>query len=212
MVERVKPKRVKRVKTRREMQALSPRTAEQQKTRKVFKPEFNEQVERLCKLGVTDNEVAKFFNVGWSTVQKWKKTHPEFFEALQRGKLEADTEVAASLFKMANGFTYQQEQLVKKRHSKTDKKGNTQTWETIERVYVEQHSLPNPTSIIFYLKNRRPDLWRDVQHIKNPKPGDPEEGEKIYTTPQDVLAEMKKRGIVMIEGAYTVDNGRASQG
>lgn len=194
MVKRVKLNKQQVVKKERKQQAY-------------FKPEYNEQVERLCKLGVTDHEVARFFNVSFRTVQNWKHDHPEFFEALHRGKLESDTEVAASLFKNATGFTYQQETLVKKWRKKYNNQGQVvEAYEIIERVFVEQHALPNTTSQIFYLKNRRPDLWRDAHLIK----ADDGAADKVYTTPDEILTEMKKRGIVMIEGAYTVDNGRTS--
>ena len=35
---------------------------------------------------------------------------------------------------------------------------------TVEHKYIE-HYPPDPTSMCFWLKNRRPDRWRDVQNI-----------------------------------------------
>lgn len=37
------------------------------------------------------------------------------------------------------------------------------TFEVIDVYQSEQQALPNATAIIFWLKNRRPDLWREKQ-------------------------------------------------
>lgn len=71
-----------------------------------FKPEYTEQVEKLCLLGATDEQLAIFFSVSIQTIHNWKKKHPDFFDALKRGKQNADIEVVNSLFKKAmNGDT-----------------------------------------------------------------------------------------------------------
>lgn len=70
-----------------------------------YREEYNEQVEKLCKLGATDKEIADFFDVTEQTVNNWKSEHPEFFESIKRGKILADAEVANSLYKKATGFT-----------------------------------------------------------------------------------------------------------
>jgi hypothetical protein len=68
-----------------------------------FKPEFVEQARKLCLLGATDDQLASFFDVATSTISKWKLDFPEFAEALKGGKVGADMEVAASLYKRATG-------------------------------------------------------------------------------------------------------------
>src|SRR6516165_6759511 len=72
----------------------------------LFKPEFTEQVEKLCRLGYTDKDLALFFKVSVNTIGNWKKRYPDFFAALHRGKLEADTNVAEALQKNAIGYEY----------------------------------------------------------------------------------------------------------
>jgi len=66
-----------------------------------FKPEFNEQVEKLCKLGATDEDLAGFFNVDKSTITNWKKVHPEFFASIKKAKMLADMDIAESLHEKA---------------------------------------------------------------------------------------------------------------
>lgn len=71
-----------------------------------YKPEFCEQVTKLCKLGATDKEIAGFFEVSESTLNLWKAEYPEFSESIKKGKIIADAEVAYSLHKRAVGYQY----------------------------------------------------------------------------------------------------------
>src|SRR4051794_33985430 len=80
-----------------------------------FKPEYTEQVEKLCKLGTTDRDLCLFFNVAPQTIENWKKTYPDFFLALMKGKQEADANVAEAMYRNATGYDYCEEQAVKLR-------------------------------------------------------------------------------------------------
>src|SRR5690348_8783417 len=71
-----------------------------------FKPEYTRQVEKLCKLGTTDRDLCLFFNVSPQTIENWKKTYPDFFLALMKGKQEADTDVAEAMYKNATAYDY----------------------------------------------------------------------------------------------------------
>jgi hypothetical protein len=73
-----------------------------------YKDEYCEQVEKLCKLGATDSEIADFFEVVESTVNLWKLEHPEFSESIKRGKILADADVAQALHKRALGYQYRE--------------------------------------------------------------------------------------------------------
>lgn len=117
-----------------------------------YKPEYNEQVEKLCKLGATDKEIADFFNVHEATIHNWKKTEPEFFESVKRGKVIADMEVANSLYNRAKG--YEQE---------TVKVFQFQGEPVI--VPVIEKIAPDTGAAMAWLKNRRPKDWRDKQDI-----------------------------------------------
>lgn len=112
-----------------------------------FKPEFIEQVVQLCKLGAVDKELATFFHVTVSTLCLWK-ANPEFSDALKRGKAIADAEVASKLYHRATGYE----------HAETHV-SNYQGQITL--TPLTKHYAPDTTACIFWLKNRRPDLWRD---------------------------------------------------
>ena len=69
----------------------------------LYQDDYPEQARRLCLLGATDRELARCFEVSEGTINRWKRKHPEFAEALKRGKAFADAEVAEALYRKALG-------------------------------------------------------------------------------------------------------------
>jgi hypothetical protein len=118
-----------------------------------YKPEFAAQAEKLCVLGATDSEIADFFGVSVRTIQRWKLQHEEFCHSIKIGKVTADDRVERSLYEKATGFVYEEEQAFKVR----DAGGS----ERLETIRVERMAPPDTTAMIFWLKNRRKDEWRD---------------------------------------------------
>lgn len=117
-----------------------------------WKDEFCIQVEKLCKLGATDAEIADFFLIVESTLNEWKKKYPEFSESIKKGKLEADSHVAHSLYHRAIGYEHEDVDI------------RVVGKEIVETPLIK-HYPPDSTAAIFWLKNRRPDKWRDRQEI-----------------------------------------------
>lgn len=113
-----------------------------------YRPEFAEQALKLCRLGATDKELADFFGTTESTLNRWKKSHPEFCASLKAGKQVADAEVADKLFRRATGYSHDAVKIF-----------NDEGTPLI--VPYTEHYPPDTTACIFWLKNRRPDLWRD---------------------------------------------------
>lgn len=124
-----------------------------------FKIEFIEQAGKLANLGATDRDVADFFNVSEATVYRWKHTSSEFCEALKVGKGSADDRVEQSLYRKAVGYSYDSEKVF-------NASG------TVLRAPVVEHVPPDTTAAIFWLKNRRPEEWRDRHQVEVGKPGD----------------------------------------
>lgn len=116
----------------------------------MYQPQFSEQALKLCRLGATDRELADFFGVSEQTINAWKTAHPEFLESLRAGKGMADAEVADKLFKRATGYEHAAVKIV----------ANANTGQEHIVDYTERYP-PDTTAAIFWLKNRRPDLWRD---------------------------------------------------
>lgn len=121
-----------------------------------YKAEFADQAVKLCRLGATDKELAEFFGVTEKTINNWKAAHPPFLQSLKAGKQLADADVADRLFQRAIGYSHPDVHI-----------SNYQGVVTI--TPITKHYPPDPTSMIFWLKNRRPDLWRD-----KPEPVDEE--------------------------------------
>ncbi len=113
-----------------------------------YRPEYPAQVEKLCKLGATDKELADFFGVVESTINEWKLVHSEFSESIKAGKQLADANVAERLYERAIGFEHDSEEI------KVVDGG-------IERVPIRKIYPPDTTAAIFWLKNRQKDKWRD---------------------------------------------------
>lgn len=114
----------------------------------LFKDEFVEQARKLAKLGATDREAAEFFEVSEATIHRWKHTHPEFCESLKVGKETADARVEQSLYRRALGYTHDAVKIM------------MADGVPIVEPYVE-HYPPDTTAAIFWLKNRKPEQWRD---------------------------------------------------
>ena len=59
---------------------------------------YSQVVYVMALLGATDQEFADALSVSPSTIANWKNEHPEFLDALRKGKLEADAKVAHSFY------------------------------------------------------------------------------------------------------------------
>ena len=117
-----------------------------------FKPEFCEQAAKLCKLGATDRDIADFFKVAESTINLWKLEHSEFSESLKIAKEEADKRVEQSLYRRALGYSHDSVHV-----------SNYQGAVTLTPIV--EHYAPDTTACIFWLKNRKPDDWRDKTDV-----------------------------------------------
>lgn len=117
-----------------------------------YKPDYDEQAQKLCKLGATDSDLADFFEVTEQTINNWKTAFPQFFESIKKGKLTADMEVADRLYQRALGFEHDSEEI------------KVADGEII-RVPIRKIYPPDSTAAIFWLKNRRSKEWREKQEI-----------------------------------------------
>jgi hypothetical protein len=113
-----------------------------------YKKEYETQVYKLCLLGATDVEIADFFGIRESTLNNWKKKHPQFMESIKKGKDMADATVSESLYKRANGYS----------HKDTDIRVID---EKVVKTPLTKHYPPDTAAAIFWLKNRQSKKWRD---------------------------------------------------
>lgn len=136
-----------------------------------YRPEYADWAEKMAKLGSTDSDLAAAFEVSEVTINNWKKAHPEFSLALKKGKELADAEVADKLFKRATGYE----------HDEVDIRVVAGV---VVQTPIRKFYPPDTTACIFWLKNRRPDLWRDkVEQEVTGKDGGPIQVSSIRLIP-----------------------------
>lgn len=123
----------------------------------LFQEEYCEQVEKLCKLGATDAEIAEFFGVCEATVNNWKSNYPKFLESIRLGKKVADMKVANALFDGALDRVVIEKQAIKVKTG--------QYKEKVEIIEVEKIIPGDFRNQQFWLKNRKSDVWRDKQEM-----------------------------------------------
>ncbi|WP_227834452.1 MULTISPECIES: transposase [unclassified Clostridioides] len=106
------------------------------------------KVEGWAKDGLIDGQIAANMGISISTLYDWKKKYPEFSESLKDGKEVVDKQVENALLKRALGYFYDEI---------TYKDGK-------EVKRVTKHVLPDTTAQIFWLKNRKPEVWQNDPH------------------------------------------------
>ena len=117
-----------------------------------YDPAFVERAAELCAHGATDQELADEFGVHVSTIYAWRARHQEFREAVIAGKDAADDRVERSLFHRAVGYTFDAIKIMQE-------KGDPLI------VPYREHVPPDVGAAMNWLKNRRPDKWREKQEI-----------------------------------------------
>lgn len=166
---------------------------EEVKKRKVggptkYKPEMVEQVKKLCALGLIDEEIAQFFGVTVRCLYKWKGRHPEFGAAIKIAGAPADDRVERSLYKRATGYTQDAVKIFLPRGAK-------------EATIVPYKEVigPDTTACIFWLKNRRPDLWRDVNRFEHTG----KDGAPIETADDTGMDRARRLAVLLAKAAET---------
>lgn len=117
--------------------------------------------------GLIEKQIAKNMGVAESTLRNWKNVFPEIAEALRKGKEVVDREVENALFKSALGFMQKVKKPVRIREVEYDPKSGKKIRESEKWVQVEEEIYvpPQVTAQIFWLKNRKPDQWREKNDL-----------------------------------------------
>lgn len=99
--------------------------------------------------GLTDEQIAKNIGINRTTLYDWKKKEVNIADALKKGKEVIDFEVENALLKKALGYT------ITLNKQKVTKDGY------VVDITEEVHIPPDTTAQIFWLKNRKPNTWKD---------------------------------------------------
>lgn len=103
--------------------------------------------------GFTDEQIATKIGISKQTFYDWKKKYPDFSDSLKKGKEIVDIQVENALLKRALGYEYVE-------YSEECSEDGIKKKKTVK------HVIPDTTAQIFWLKNRRPDLWRDKRDVE----------------------------------------------
>lgn len=110
-------------------------------------------IEGWARDGLVDEEIARNMGIGHTAFYDYQARFPEIRDALKKGKAPVDIQVENALLKRALGYEYDEKKVER------DSFGEEKT------TIIRRYAAPDVTAQIFWLKNRRPDRWRDKQII-----------------------------------------------
>ena len=110
-------------------------------------------VEGWARDGLTDEQIAHNIGIAERTFTDWKDRFPAISAALKKGKAPVDIQVENALLKRALGYDY--EEITTEIFDMPDGTQRKHIRKVTKMV------VPDTTAQIFWLKNRRPDKWRD---------------------------------------------------
>lgn len=133
------------------------------KAEKWLEPDGLLRIEGWARDGLTEEQIAKNMGVSRSTLSDYKVKYPDILRAIKNSKEVADREVENALFNKATGYTVKLKKPMKVRHVEYDEASGRKVaeYERIEYIEEEVHVPADTTAQIFWLKNRKPNEWRD---------------------------------------------------
>ena len=125
-----------------------------------YKPENAEIARYACMLGATNETLAARFEVCRRTIDSWIATIPEFSFAIKQGREGANEAVVSALFARATGMEQKMTKVFCHR-------GQPVTADYTLRLP------PDVRACIFWLRNRRPEEWRESRPAVAEKKDEP---------------------------------------
>jgi hypothetical protein len=118
-------------------------------------------IEGWAREGLTDVQIASKIGISPRRYYEWQIKFPQISQALKKGKAPVDTQVENALLKRALGYEYI-ETVTDYTFSETEKDEDGNPKKIIKNIRMtKKHVAPETGAIAFWLKNRRPDRWRE---------------------------------------------------
>ena len=114
------------------------RKGRQKNSENKYKPEFIESIRKLRRLGLTNNEIASYYEISNGTLRSWLSRYPDFKYQYDLGGVDSSANVADTLYKKAVGF----------------EKEETFVTPSGKKVTADKYYQPDFKAIQYYLKNR----------------------------------------------------------
>jgi hypothetical protein len=126
----------------------------------------------MSRSGLSDKEMAAELKIHKRTLDGWKNKYPAVKQALRAGKDWFDASAEQKLFQTTMGYKTT-DVSINYKYYYNKKTGEAiidpDTGKTMKKPVGETHVTkeipPNITSLIFWLKNRQPERWNDVQRV-----------------------------------------------
>lgn len=109
--------------------------------------------------GLTDEQIAHNIGITRKTLAEWKNKYSDISDTLKINKEIVDTQVENALLKRALGYSFTETTKERKMNDATGKYEMVTTKEVVKEV------TPDTTAQIFWLKNRKPEEWRDKKDV-----------------------------------------------
>lgn len=110
--------------------------------------------------GLTEDQIAKNMGISRKTLYNWKESYLPILHAITRGKEVVDRQVENALLQSAIGHTEKIRKPIKVKIEKMTPRGKISE-ESIEYAEEEVYVPPDVRAQIFWLKNRKPDKWKE---------------------------------------------------
>lgn len=120
-----------------------------------LEPEGLLKIEGWARDGLTDEQIAHNMGIAYSTLKNWKDKHMAILAALKKGKEVVDRQVENALLQRALGYEY----------TETTREYVPELGEMHVTKKVTKQVAPDTTAQIFWLKNRKPQEWRDKRDV-----------------------------------------------
>lgn len=118
-------------------------------------------IEGWARDGLTDEQIAKNMGCAYSTLRDWRDRYPALSAALKKGKEVVDREVENALLKKAKGYTVDLVKTFKVKRAVYENGKKVEEYEELQQGIDQMHVPADTTAQIFWLKNRKPEDWRD---------------------------------------------------
>lgn len=132
-----------------------------------LEPEGLLKIEGWARDGLTDEQIAQNMGVAYSTFRTWRDKYSALSAVLKKNKDVADRQVENSLFERALGGTREVRKTFKVKEKYYDEHGKLCEKEKLVQATDEVYIPGDTTAQIFWLKNRKPDKWRDKQECED---------------------------------------------
>lgn len=166
--------------------------ARYRKLEQIEDPKTIAKIEEMAAKGLTNKQIAKNLGMPIATFYEWKRKSRIMSDALKKSKEIADDEVVSALYKRATGFkvTEDEYEIVDMSQEEYDEhvsilldawKQENPEWTAAQRdkyvasiprekrLHVKtkvKDVAPDTIAAIFWLKNRRPEEWRDKRNLE----------------------------------------------